>query len=272
MSRYTVVGASGFVGSATVAALRADGADVYAPARGDPELLHRDLGRVVYCAGLTADYLQRPFDTVEAHVGLLARLLEKGRFERLVYLSSTRLYDALGAEGGREAAPLRLDPADPRHVFDLSKALGENLCLTQSQGRCAVARLSNVFDWREGAPGFLSEWLQRARTERAIRLESAPEYVRDYVQLDDAVAALRAIADRGTASIYNVASGENLSNADLAAIFERCGWRISFTRAAPPQAAPACDVERLAALGARPRPASAAVELCLRREDFFAAA
>ena len=36
--------------------------DVYAPAKGDPELLERDLGTVFYCAGLTADYDRRPFD------------------------------------------------------------------------------------------------------------------------------------------------------------------------------------------------------------------
>jgi nucleoside-diphosphate-sugar epimerase len=272
MSLYTVVGAAGFVGSATAAALEADAHEVYAPGRGDPDLFRRELGRVIYCAGLTADYLARPFDTVEAHVTLLARLLQAGRFERLVYLSSTRLYDSQGPAGGREDAALRLTPSEPRHLYDLSKALGENLCLTQGGGRCAVARLSNAFDWRPGAPGFLSEWLQRARRERRLSLDSAAGYVRDYIHLDDVAAALRAIADGGEAAIYNVASGENLSNGELAAVFERCGWSVTFERSVGPQAAPACAVERLAELGVRPRSALAVVEACLKRDDFIEAA
>jgi nucleoside-diphosphate-sugar epimerase len=264
MSAYTVVGATGFVGARLVQTLERDGHAVYAPPRGDPGLFERDLGRVFYCAGLTADYLKRPFDTVEAHVGLIARLLERGRFERLVYLSSTRLYDSLGAEGGAEDTALALNPAEPRHLYDLSKALGENLCLTQGGGRAAVARLSCVFDHVPGAPGFLSEWLQRAARERDIALASSTGYVRDYIHLDETVKALRAIVDSGIAAPVNVASGENLSNADIAAVFERLGWRIRFERETPRQAAPLCEVGRLQSLGVPQRSALEAVERVLK--------
>ena len=51
-----------------------------------------------------------------------------------------------------EAEPLVFDPTDPRRIYDLSKALGENLTLARTGGRGAVARLSNVFDWADGAP------------------------------------------------------------------------------------------------------------------------
>ena len=264
MSAYTVVGATGFVGARLVAGLERDGHAVYAPRRGDPALFERELGRVFYCAGLTADYLARPFETVEAHVGLIARLLETGRFERLVYLSSTRLYDSLGGDGGDEDGPLALRPGEPRHLYDFSKGLGETLCLTQSGGRAAVARLSCVFDDAPGAPGFLSEWLQRARSERDIRLASATGYVRDYIHLDDTVAALRAIVDSDLTAPVNVASGENLSNADLAAAFEAAGWRIGFERQTPRQAAPVCDIARLAALGVRPRSALEVIRSVLK--------
>ncbi|MEI9963405.1 MAG: NAD-dependent epimerase/dehydratase family protein [Caulobacteraceae bacterium] len=221
-----------------------------------------------YCAGLTADYAARPFETVEAHVTLLARLLAEARFERLVYLSSTRLYDSLGADGGREDDALRLDPANPRSLYDLSKALGETLCLNQSGGRAAVARLSGVYDWRPGAPGFLSEWLQKARASRTVELDSATGVVRDYIHLDDAAAALRAILDSRESRIVNVASGENLSNEDLAAIFARHGWRTSFARTAPRQAAPVCDITRLRSLGMTPRSVGAVLDEALAREDF----
>ncbi|MBL8555519.1 MAG: NAD-dependent epimerase/dehydratase family protein [Phenylobacterium sp.] len=253
VARATVVGAAGFVGARLTRRLRADGWDVWAPAKGDPELLTRDLGTVFYCAGLTADYDRRPFDTVEAHATLVSRLVEAGRFGKFVYCSSTRLYDGQRKDIVHEAEALVFDPADPRRVYDLSKALGENLTLARSGGRGAVARLSNVYDWAEGAPGFLSEWLIEARRTRDLVLQSSPNIARDYIHLDDTVAALIAIAERGQ-GIFNVAAGRLTTNAEIARVFEARGFWVKFTGDANPPSPPNASVERLAALGVTARP------------------
>jgi len=267
MSRYTVIGATGFIGARVCERLAAKGAQVYAPRRGDPGLFDRDLGRVFYCAGLTGDYRDKPFEAVEAHVSFLARVLETARFEQLVYLSSTRLYDSLGGGVGREDRPLALDPNDPRHVYELSKALGENLALTQSGGRGAVARLSYVFDWAEAGAGFLSEWLHAARRARAVTLDSSPSYARDYIHVDDVADALTTMLDTGGAGLVNVASGRVLSNADLAEVFTARGWTVTFQRPPAPQTTPACDVSRLTALGVRARDPRALIDAYLATLD-----
>jgi len=254
MSLYTVIGAGGFIGGRVRQRLDEAGAEVFAPARGDRDLFTRDLGRVVYCAGLTGDYREKPFEAVEAHVGLLARVLEQASFERLVYLSSTRLYDSLAGGVGREDAALPLDPNQTHHVYELSKALGENLALNQSDGRGAVARLSYVFDWADGAAGFLSEWLIRARASRSLLLNSSPSHARDYIHLDDVAGALRAMLDQGDAGLVNVASGRTLTNGEVAEVFRRRGWTVAFTKegqAVAPSAG--VDVGRLARLGAPAR-------------------
>ena len=250
----TVIGARGFVGQRLVSALTAAGAAPWAPAKGDPDLLTRDLGVVFYCAGLTADYDARPFDTVEAHAGLVNDLVRAGRFERVIYLSSTRLYDGLAAVEVSEDTPLVFDPTDPRRTYDLSKALGENLVMTRSGGRGAVARLANVFDWEDGAPGFLSEWLIRARTERDLTLDSSPHVARDYIHLDDVVAGLSAMAAATDPGIVNLASGELATNGQIAEVFVAAGRKVEFARdgkAAPP---PRVSVSKLAALGVTPTP------------------
>lgn len=249
----TVVGAAGFVGARLATRLRGDGWEVYAPAKGDPELLTRDLGVVFYCAGLTADYDRRPFDTVEAHASLVSEVIRADHFERLVYCSSTRLYDGQRKAESHEAEPLVFDPADPRCVYDLSKALGENLTIARTGGRGAVARLSNVFDWTDGAPGFLSEWLIAARGTRDLVLESSPNIARDYIHLDDTVDALIAIAG-GQPQVYNVAAGALTTNADIARVFETAGWWVKFTSDANPVPPPNAMATRLAALGVRARP------------------
>jgi nucleoside-diphosphate-sugar epimerase len=252
MTLTTVIGAQGFVGGRLVERLTAEGAELYAPAKGDPDLFTRPLGRVIYCAGLTADYIQRPFDTVAAHVELVSRLARDADFERFVYLSSIRLYDSGGADIGREAQPLSLAVDNPRSLYDLSKALGENLTLTQMGGRGTVARLSNVYDVRPGDPGFLPEWLARAPLDREMDLDSTPSVARDYIHVDDVAQALIRMAEAGE-GVINVASGELVSNAQIAACFEAAGWRIGFQRANAVPPPPRVEVDRLHALGVRPR-------------------
>jgi nucleoside-diphosphate-sugar epimerase len=250
----TIVGATGFVGRRLEAALLARDWDVHTPAKGDYSLLGREMGVVFYCAGYTADYDRRPFDTVEAHASLVSEMIRAGKFEQLIYLSSTRLYDGQAVEVAGEAAPLVLDPANPRSVYDLSKALGENLTLTRTEGRGAVARLANVFDWELESPGFLSEWLIRARMERDLHLDSSPHIARDYIHLDDVVAALIAMAERSAAEVVNVASGELTSNGEIANIFLQAGWKVGFTRDVSPLPPPRADVARLRALGVAAAP------------------
>jgi nucleoside-diphosphate-sugar epimerase len=218
---YTVLGAGGFVGMRLLASIRQQGHSVHAPTRDDDSWLQQELGHVVYCVGLTNDYFARPFDTVEAHTALLARFLHKGCFERLIYLSSTRLYDSLASSVGEESAVLHLDPANPRHLFDLSKALGENLCLHHAAGRACVARLSCVYSDTLEEGGFLAQVLPRGARGESFALDSSPAYARDYVHVDDVVALLQTMLLGGAQGIYNVGAGCNTSNGELLTALQR---------------------------------------------------
>jgi nucleoside-diphosphate-sugar epimerase len=247
---YTVLGATGFIGSRIAATLRANGECCYTPARGSEEIFSRNLGKVFYCIGLTADYAGRPLDSVNAHILLLARIFAEAKFERLVYLSSTRLYD--GQLSGMEDASLLFNPGNPRHLYDLSKAMGESLCLTASGGRAHVARLSCVYDADAGSPGFLSELLLRLKTQREFTLDSSPSISRDYIALDDVVSGLKAILDNDAPGIVNVASGENVTNRQLADCLNQSGCHIEFSGNTKTQRLPVCDISKLKSLNVHP--------------------
>src|SRR5580765_2879226 len=115
----TVIGASGLIGGSLCQRLRERSIEYYAPDR-SAALTERGLGQVIYCAGVTADFRNRIFDTVDAHVCSLLTLLKYSEFDALVYVSSTRLY---GARPGlaSESDGLSANPQLPDHVYNISK-------------------------------------------------------------------------------------------------------------------------------------------------------
>ncbi|MGC2457111.1 MAG: NAD(P)-dependent oxidoreductase [Gallionellaceae bacterium] len=248
MTNFTVLGAGGFIGSQLTEALKGeDRADIYAPLRQDgagvsEDIFERDLGHVFYCIGLTANFRMRPFDTVEAHVCLLRRLLERGRFESLTYLSSTRVYE--GVATTHESTVLQVSPSNPGHLYNLSKLMGEALCFACGH-KAKVVRLSNVFGRALPSQNFISQVLKEAADTGRVRFLTAPQSVKDYVSVTDVIRWLPQIALRGTHSIYNVASGENTRNAELALLLEQQGIEVSFAEGAPEWSFPVIDTNRL---------------------------
>src|SRR5437764_55398 len=121
----TVLGASGFIGSHLVKRLGELEIECFAPRR-DEKLSTKNLGDIIYCIGLTADFRSRPFDTVNAHVCKLLEVLRDSTFDSLLYVSSTRLYGT-HLQTAREEDSLQFAPLDPTDIFSLSKAMGESL-------------------------------------------------------------------------------------------------------------------------------------------------
>ena len=250
---YTVLGATGFIGNHLAAALRRAGSECYTPARGDDGVFKKPLGKVFYCIGYTADFAQNPAATVEAHAALLSRILATATFDKLIYMSSVRLYDGLGGAANAESRDLVLNPANPRHLYDLSKALGENLCLHASQGRASVARLAAVYDKAPDATGFLPELLRHLKTERHFTMESDSGTVRDYITLDDTIAALMAMMDHAGCEIVNIASGDNISNQDIADALNNAGCAVTMRRQTARQDVPVNDIAKIRKWGITPQ-------------------
>tara|TARA_R110002110_G_scaffold328441_1_gene540012 strand:+ start:1981 stop:2847 length:867 start_codon:yes stop_codon:yes gene_type:complete len=218
MALFTIFGGNGFIGRHLATALKATGQPVSTPERNTPVDSLGALGHVIYCAGLTADFRTRPYDTMEAHVGLVSRILAAGDFDSLVYLSSTRIYD--GAARGSEEMTFSIDPWSPNDLYNISKLAGESVCLNHTNPKVRVARLSNVYGtgmFSDGAGGenFLGSVIRDATSERHVELHSAPGSAKDYVHIGDVVRALALISIDGRERIYNVASGDAVSHEQL---------------------------------------------------------
>lgn len=240
---FTVLGASGFIGSHLVRYLHESGESCFAPARGDPSVFARPLGHVIFCIGLTADFRTRPFDTVEAHACVLQEVLRRARFDSLLYLSSTRVYRGLAS--GKEDAPITVNPQDADDLYNLSKLTGEALCLASGRPGARVVRLSNVYG--PGMPGenFLAAITRDAVARGAVRLRTARTAAKDYVCVEDAVPVLARIAVAGRQRLYNVAGGENIENGVLVDRLQALtGCLVSMEADAPAPVFPPISIER----------------------------
>ncbi len=244
-STFTVLGASGYIGSRLAAHLQAQGHTVWAPARGDAEVFTRPLGHVMYCVGLTADFRTRPFDTVDAHVGLLTEVLRRAQFDSLLYLSSTRVY--MGAASTHEDAPLAVLPGDASYLYNLTKLTGESLCHASGRPGVRVARLSNVVGpGMDAASGNLvADLLHQARQGHMV-LRSDPQSAKDYVHVADVLDWLPRIALQGRYPVYNVASGSQTTHSQwLAWLGNRYANTFEVLEGAPLQRLVPIDVSRL---------------------------
>ena len=152
MSRFTVLGAGGFIGRRLVLHLRAAGHEVLAVERAGLKgfLAGRfPAGHVIDCIGLTGDFRERRPETAEAHVGVVATALARDRMASFLLLSSTRVYAR--AASTREETELVVAPMVAGDVYNITKLAGEALCLGDPRAEVRVAPAVQCLWGRDGA-------------------------------------------------------------------------------------------------------------------------
>lgn len=243
--KYTILGASGFIGSHVARLAQAQGHEVFCPCRGE-RLVDVDLGHVIYCIGLTADFRGRPHDTVAAHVTQLQSLLTQTRFESLVYLSSTRVYGRCGGETcASEEDLITVDPGDPDDLYNLSKLMGESIALSHGD-RIRIARLSNVVGPDFRSRNFLMELIRSCLDKGYVELRTDLDSSKDYVWIDDVAEILLKLGPHGMKPIYNLASGYNTTHHDLLLALGRLAHAtFSVAAGAPTICFPPIDTARV---------------------------
>jgi nucleoside-diphosphate-sugar epimerase len=245
MKTHTILGGTGFIGSRLAHHLDSRGISCWTPKRGDSTIFDIELGHIIYCIGLTSDFLQKPFETIDAHVCFLSNLLNHAHFSSLVYLSSTRLYDGLYGLG-QEDMDLMFNPNNPRNLFDLSKAAGEAICLAGKHPKVVVARVASVYESTLDADIFLHKLIKQSLRQNTIILQTSNSLERDYVHIDDVCEALVHLSGDTRHRIYNIASGNNLSNRKLFSILEKItNCRINIPTNFASLSSPRIDITRL---------------------------
>lgn len=241
---FTVLGSSGTIGRHVVQYLRAQGEEIFTPLRNDETVYTRPLGHTIYAIGITSDFRTRAIDTVQAHVCVLAKLLQQAEFESLVYLSSTRVY--AGQSSASEDCSFLLNPQNPSDVYNLSKLTGESLCLHCQREGVKIARLANVVGGDDHDSNNFIPSLLREAEQGCIVLRSDPASAKDYIHIDDVAMLLTRIAVSGRQKIYNVASGRQISHAAwLDRLTTLTGCSTHVLPDSPMQQFPLIDIRRI---------------------------
>lgn len=217
--RFTVFGASGFIGSHLAEFIRTKDTEVFCPKRDEQININENLGNIIYCIGLTADFREKPFETIEAHVCKLKDLLQKHIFDSFTYISSTRIYiHNIGKVDEHTMIPISVN--DPFDLFNSSKLTGELLTLNSRKPKTRVVRISNVIGNDFSSKNFITSIIRSALSDGKIVLRTTPYSSKDYISVDDVVKLLYHISLRGESSIYNLASGINTTNEEICKIIQ----------------------------------------------------
>jgi nucleoside-diphosphate-sugar epimerase len=213
---YTIIGGRGFIGAKIVELLEKQGENVWVPERDVPELFNKELGTVIYCAG-HGDCDNGYLKVLEANTILLARVLENSKFDKLVYISSTRLY--MGQNHSNESDDLTVLSKDSRRLFNLTKLVAEEILL-KSNKNIAIVRPSNVYGLALNSPLFLPSIVRHAVNNGRVDMYVSPEYAKDYVSVNDVAEITVKIAKDASSNeeIFNIAAGHNTSAEQIAAI------------------------------------------------------
>ena len=213
--KVTILGAKGFIGSKLKAYLETQNCEIATPTIDEMVKSNKNYGVIYYCIGLTSDFRDKPYETVEAHVEKLKVVLKNIRFEKLIYLSSTRVYQ--GSKITKEDVPLLMNSGDPEAIYNLSKALGESLCLNTTHKTTCVVRLSNVIGESQNIETFIGQILLSVRKGK-VHFESGAYSAKDYISVDDVVRVLHKMALATKYNMYNLASGMNFTNLEISKI------------------------------------------------------
>ncbi|HEV7830934.1 MAG TPA: NAD-dependent epimerase/dehydratase family protein [Pseudonocardiaceae bacterium] len=279
--RVVITGGAGFVGRAAVAAFASRGNPVTVLDRGahpdplihsvvgeltDPGVITEALGGgdvagVVHLAAITSVLrsLQHPVATYQTNVTVTQDLLESCRqagVERFIMASTNAVVGDVGYTTMDEAAQLR-----PLTPYGATKAAGEMLLRgyagAYGMATCAL-RFTNVY-----GPGmahkdsFVPRMMRAALAGRGVQIYGDGLQRRDFVHVDDAIAAVLAAWDRrftGTAIIGSGASVTVLELLDVVRAVTGCPLPAEHV-AAKPGEMPAVIVDisqACAQLGYRP--------------------
>ena len=127
---------------------------------------------------------------------------------KIIFVSSTEVY------APTHKVITETSPTGTHNPYGISKLLGEQIVLQHQHS--AVVRLSYLYDRRIPNRSFLPTIITHAQEKKVIPLTNNGERVQDYIHVADAARLLYLATQHTKKNIFLGASGESISNTDIA--------------------------------------------------------
>lgn len=210
--KFTVIGSKGFIGSNLEEYIKSQGHECFSPDIRNQDITQEDLGHVIYAIGVP-NFMERPYDAIDAHVCKLKELLEKSKFESFLYISSARFY--YSSSTSSEESEFSINPTKFNDLYNISKALGESICFASKRNNVRIVRPSNVTGNSFSSTLFIPSILRDAVNKKIIQINSTLDSEKDYVWIGDVVNIIIKIILNGQNKIYNISFGSNIKSKDI---------------------------------------------------------
>lgn len=244
-----VTGGAGFIGSHLADALLARGVGVLivddlstGSKKNIPKgatflkksIVHPAFGKVVAkfkpdvvfhlaAAASVPESVARPAENAEANIIGTVRVAEAAQASGAKCLVFSSTGGALYATG--EPPFAETAEAEPKSPYGIAKKAAEEYLrfFSREYGMaCVILRYANVYGPRQvsnGEGAVVPSFADAITEGRTVSIHGTGEQTRDFVCVDDVVAANLAAADRGTSGVFNIGTGRELSvNALLKAV------------------------------------------------------
>jgi nucleoside-diphosphate-sugar epimerase len=240
--KFTVLGASGFLGSHIVNYLQKNNFNYDAPDIRKENITSTSLGHVIYSIG-TVDFSD-PSKNVETHTCILNDILQNNNFDSLLYISTGRIY--YNSKSTTEESDILVSSTDKNRIYNLSKLTGESLCLSSENKNIKIIRPSNITGIKTPTSLFIPSIINDAIKKHRISLQSSLDTQRDYLAVNDFVKILPEIILNGKHRIYNVAHGTNTKTKEIVdEITKNIDCEVHVALNAPDHSFPSIDISRI---------------------------
>ena len=233
MKSAVVAGANGFLGSAIIKALIANGTKVTAIYHANSENIPAEATKMTATAffdsKLHPDCIFLAIGNyANTHAELLAmnetlyQFVQQCPASRIIYISSTNVY-GIHKETITEQSAYN-NPA----LYALSKLSGE--FIVSAAKSHAIMRLTYIYGPGISNSSFLPQVIKSAKTTGNITLFGNGARMQDYIYIDDAVALCLAAAGKNVNDMYLCATGKSVSNKEAAEIIAaQTGCTVTYT-------------------------------------------
>ncbi|EMA44508.1 dTDP-glucose 4,6-dehydratase [Halococcus morrhuae DSM 1307] len=167
-------------------------------------------------------HVDRSIDSAEPFVATNVQgtrtLLDAARdadIDRFVQISTDEVYGEI-----RDGKFTETDPLDPRNPYAATKAGADLLALSYHSTYdlpVLVTRSSNNFGPHQHSEKLIPKLIDRAAREESLPIYGDGSNIREWTYVQDNCRAIRTVLDEGTTGeIYNVGSGDERTNLDVA--------------------------------------------------------